>query len=469
MDSEYFTVAEVAARINRSEGMVSELCRRGKLAGAIKNSDGSWRIPKNSVEHWLQNRNQTSRHQETANMADTSGNELPDSNNKVPNIWEWAWQKIPNALKPVVMFSALLLIVLAFLLNIADVSKNVFSNPQSTPTKIAEVSESSAIHIGGYFDYSICTHDAWVISDGALREVLSLYPDNEWSNKFDEHAYTIAPAELHIDFLQERRSEYDQVVINSVELQLFEYQPFNDNTEVVLKTGICAGGNGNHPLYLGSLQLNPNQTTYDVLHPRATSPQIGGIPVDSSITKFIIKSNAIVPGKYFLKMKLEYVINGQQFTEYPIEFIIAVPDETSVQTLYQISEGEWVGPYSSQPFFDAYLSNQSAYINMDFITVANEEDRLSGIYIYLVNMGKDIDLTGWVISREDEEIFYTFPSFVLKAGSGIRVWEGRGEDTNQDLFGLNNLNLNSRDSYILTLQDSSRNWIARTFVNAQSD
>ena len=52
-DDHYFFTGEAATRMNLSEPVVRELCRRGHLRAFKPHKNGRWRIPKDAVETWL--------------------------------------------------------------------------------------------------------------------------------------------------------------------------------------------------------------------------------------------------------------------------------------------------------------------------------------------------------------------------------------------------------------------------------
>jgi endonuclease YncB( thermonuclease family) len=68
-----------------------------------------------------------------------------------------------------------------------------------------------------------------------------------------------------------------------------------------------------------------------------------------------------------------------------------------------------------------------------FNAPGNDNDNKNEEYVCVVNLGAEgIDISGWVL-HDAYGWKYTFPIFVLRAGTGVLVRTGCGEDTESDL------------------------------------
>ncbi len=364
-----------------------------------------------------------------------------ETTHRPPNVWGWIWNKIPAQLRPIALYLVLFCLTLSFVLGIAKEAKNVFGNrPDPTPTLSLTWTRPKVVHIvREHKSFDHCAHDAYILPTESVAEVSTASSDNH-SEKLQRHGYPIAPAALWLTVLQERRSEFDQLVVTSLELHIEENRPLPESTALVLEFGTCAS-QYLPPNKLGYLQIDPTRRTYDVLHPRMTSPLVAGVEVVSSggVGASRVEVNALKPGIYKLSLSGEYALNGRQFKFGPLTYSMAVPDYGKVQSLYYSDFGEWLGPEDPDALINELLTTtRRAYLKTELIKNGQTAGGLQGSYFYVVNMGKDVDLTGWILARKSGGE-YRFPTFVLKAGSGVRIWERQGSNTNRDLFGASEL------------------------------
>lgn len=68
----YFTTAEAAAQLRLTQESVRDLCRKGRLSGAIKDpKKGSWLIPQQAITDWMATSALTGRALRQASAGDT--------------------------------------------------------------------------------------------------------------------------------------------------------------------------------------------------------------------------------------------------------------------------------------------------------------------------------------------------------------------------------------------------------------
>ncbi len=391
---------------------------------------------------------------------------------KPPSVWGWAWQKTPRWLRPWALFLALVLLILAFMLPVIKGTKDLvqdISNP--TPTSSAKWSDPIAIHIAReYKTITGCQHGAFLLPTWRVSEITSAIPDERY-RKLVDYGLPVAPVALAFDLIHQQASELDRVVLTSLELRIEEYQPLTEPTALVLDIRTCAS-QMLPSLRLGYLQIDPDQKSYDVLHPRTTSPLTTGI--DASLSAYGgpyglgVDVNSLKPGVYMLSLSGEYVFKNQEYGLDPLLFSMVVPDYQRVQYIYHLEiEGHLVGPDDPAEVVNEFLTTtQRIYLELEFSKHGETAEGLQGQYTYVVNMGTDIDLTGWTLAIRSKNVYYQFPQFVLKAGSGVRVWEGRGIDTPRDLYGaLDVLEDIDDSSYVIQIQDPDGNFYSQAWID----
>lgn len=403
-----------------------------------------------------------------------SGNREEDTGQKSPDVWQCAWKKVPTRLRPVVLFIVFLALIVAFVLSVAKNLKDVLPEPVNpTPTPVIEWSQSRTVSPLGQSMYDGCIYDAHLLSIQYLDEVLSLGSTADQEAKVREHGAPIAPVTWS-SVLVSPASESDPLAVTEFSLRIEDYKPLTAPVAIMLVTGPCANGQVVEKHHMGPLLISPHQDTYDVLHPRTTSPPTAGVVVSTSAEGFNVDINALEPGVYRLRIAVECVLGGHIIRSQAPPFSIAVPSRRTVSLLY--SSG-WGYPFGvgdplqdAWDFLDAYWARQARYIKMEFVGYGETAEGLRGQYTYLVNVGATIDLTGWTLATETGEVYYTFPKFVLEAGSGVRVWKGEGTDTISDLFGAADVLTGTKDSpFLVKLLDTSMDWVSSCWVNPKFD
>ncbi|HSD57897.1 MAG TPA: lamin tail domain-containing protein [Methanotrichaceae archaeon] len=90
-----------------------------------------------------------------------------------------------------------------------------------------------------------------------------------------------------------------------------------------------------------------------------------------------------------------------------------------------------------------------------------EKENLDQEWIEIANQGEqDISLEGWTLSDQQNHT-YTFPDFVLLAGTSVKVHTGSGDDTEEDIYCNRNTPIWNNDGDIATLTDAAGNVVAR--------
>lgn len=393
---------------------------------------------------------------------------------KLPNLWEWAWNKLPVWLRPISLMVVIALIVATFLLGLAEKTKNVFNlNPEPTPTKTVMWSEPVAYHIvREYQSFNGCPDDIRISRQVVVDEYIASTSDNK-SNKFRENSYPITPAMLVTNFWHSSLSEFDVLTVTKLSLEIKDYQPIKDFSAIALEMSTCAS-----QLLPGAkvwrLNIDPRQKSYDVLHPRVTNPSTNNVVIPRGAPDGIgIEVNGLEPGIYQLSVIIEYNLNGHQDTTEPLLFSIAVPDERQVKNVYEFDFlGESFGPADPKPFLDEWKNiSYKTNLVIEYYKMGETLEGLKGQYTYVINLGEDVDLTGWklvkrIMPGDNQTVYFTFPQFILKSGSGIRIWDRDGNNNFQDLFGANSLPNNIADDEVFSigLLDTNLGWITESWV-----
>jgi hypothetical protein len=381
---------------------------------------------------------------------------------KIPNVWEWGWKHIPSWLRPIILVLVLLLLGFSFLLGIIKNAVDIQKQVEVTPMLATNISllRSKSMAINTVLSYAQCPDTIWVIQEEYFNKI-----PNEYDKAYqylDEFAYTLVPAEVFLNVIQEKRSDYDDIVITAVTLQVDEYESFTIPGIIIIGTMPCAS-----PYYgdfkdLGLLQINSSQTMYDVLRPRATSPQETLISLSNSVEGLTIGVGSIQPGYYKLSIVIDYVRNGQKFKTAPMKFNMAVPERAKTIMVYKkdiMDDAQpWSGPFEPQTFLYAY-ENQQNIITIRYVYDGTRDQRCLSI----VNMGKDLDMTDWTVVREDGLLSFQFPPFILRGGSGVNIWEQEGNNTYSDLYGGLNFPSEVNFDKFFQLYDANKKYIARTY------
>ncbi|HEX9925549.1 MAG TPA: hypothetical protein VGD99_23030, partial [Anaerolineae bacterium] len=88
-----------------------------------------------------------------------------------PDPREWAWQRIPNWVKPLILITVLLCGALSFFLNIGKNFKDVFGNFIPTPTKTVILPQPDSVHIAREVTPFVhCMHDGHC---GMMRKMMN--------------------------------------------------------------------------------------------------------------------------------------------------------------------------------------------------------------------------------------------------------------------------------------------------------
>lgn len=454
----YLSATETAKVLGLSTTEVIELCVNEELPGAyIRYENGPWRIPANAVEDYLEK-------EKPLKSANFQG---ARSMTKPPNVWEWAWNKIPVSLRSFAIVVVLLFLVATAITNLL---KNVDDlkpqEPQVTPTLISDWQSSNGgtIHIfkDSYRNYGHCLHGTSAVPSEQLNEIIKASTD-ELGVLLGKYSLDIAPTALLIRYSQEKRSPFDETIIREMQLEITEYAPLEDTLEIFIFNSPCAGGF--FPLErISYLVINPNQRTYDVLRPRITSPNVQGIKLSEPYASFQIDVNALEPGIYHLQLTIYYSINGEELISNPLLFSIIVPELQQVQNVYVSQMGPIDGPKDALPFKETYSEFLKNYIYLEYFANGETLSGLRGPYTYLVNLGHDVELTDWTL-KQDNITLFTFPDFILPSGYGVRIWSSDGINSQSDLFGADRVNSKEDNNLAISLHDNHGNQVWLSYVS----
>ncbi len=402
--------------------------------------------------------------------------EKPELDNE-PKVWEVFWGIIPErARKPLLIVVALTL-CLAFLLSnvIKPLQDVVRSRTEPTPTLLVEASDMEAIHVAYEFEsLPGCVHDGYVLPLSKINEVeASEYHGND---EFEEARSVLGrlkvlgnplnPIVAWFNISQEKKGKYDDLLITSAILKVENYEPFTEESALIPVMKTCASQllPNNH---LGSLHITPTQRSYDVLSPRVTSPYKDGVQLTEPMGSprgIGLYINATEAGIYSMSLEVAYEINGYQYVLEPMNFSMAVPDPAYIQEMYYFSliDSGLSGPEDPSEYIEELREIQSTFLEFKYYQNVESIRGLEGSYMYIVNMGRETELTDWLITK-DSAVLYRFPHYELDSGSGVRVWVGEGNDTNIDLFGSESFSGSDAPTTI-ELRNSSRDIVARCYV-----
>lgn len=399
---------------------------------------------------------------------------IQSSHQKPPDLWEWVWSKLPNWVRPIALIVGIVLIAATSLLGLAEKTKNVFGwKIEPTPTEYVMWTEPVAYHIvREYLSFNGCAHDIRISNQSTVDEYIASIAKEGSTDTFRKNSYPITPAMLVTNFWHTHLSEFDVLKVTKLSMEIIDYEPITDFNVLILEMSTCAS-----QLLPGAqiwhLNIDPRQKLYDVLHPRTTSPSTISVAIPRGAPDGIgIEVNGMQPGIYKLSVEIEYDMNGHHATTEPLLFTIAVPDESQIRSVYEFDMmGTWSQLPDPQPFLDEWRTNTyERNLSTEYYQIGEALDGQVGQYTYIVNLGKDIDLTGWKLIEKTSPndkgtVYFTFPIFILKSGSGIRIWNLNGNNTPQDLFGANNLqNLNTDDTFYINLLDTNLERVSGTWV-----
>lgn len=101
-----------------------------------------------------------------------------------------------------------------------------------------------------------------------------------------------------------------------------------------------------------------------------------------------------------------------------------------------------------------------AITGANFVAPSPEKENLLEEWVEISNLGDmEEDMTGWTLEDGQNHTF-TFPDFVLAAGSKVKVHTGSGNDTAEDLFWNRNNPIWNNNGDVATLKDASENVIS---------
>jgi hypothetical protein len=111
---------------------------------------------------------------------------------------------------------------------------------------------------------------------------------------------------------------------------------------------------------------------------------------------------------------------------------------------------------------DGVDSTESDVVITDasMIAPSPEKENLDQEWIEITNQGEeDISLEGWTLSDQQNHT-YTFPDFILLAGTSVKVHTGSGDDAEEDLYCNRNTPIWNNDGDVATLTDAAGNVVA---------
>jgi len=98
--------------------------------------------------------------------------------------------------------------------------------------------------------------------------------------------------------------------------------------------------------------------------------------------------------------------------------------------------------------------------NASFVAPSPERENLNAEWVEISNQGEsDEKMAGWKLEDRQNHT-YTFPDFILKAGSSARVHTGTGSDTSDDLYWNRNTPIWNNDGDTATLIDAAGNIVS---------
>jgi hypothetical protein len=114
-----------------------------------------------------------------------------------------------------------------------------------------------------------------------------------------------------------------------------------------------------------------------------------------------------------------------------------------------INEGAKTRDVTKLANVSAIFGTKEAIINIDGASAAGDK------WIQISNQGAASgNLTGWSLHNE-ENLTYTFPVYVLAAGSTVKVHGGNGVNTGEDLYANTTTPLVNDKIDVITLMDTS--------------
>ncbi|MFC2037216.1 hypothetical protein ACFLYD_04485 [Chloroflexota bacterium] len=396
-------------------------------------------------------------------MINRDGNGANDSELPDPSKMAWTefWRRIPERWRSPVLLAVAGAIIVGFLVttatglcNLTAGLKEIVATPiPPAPTRFAhllKVNADPGHAVIWYESISGCIDGAFLLPKQDLGDVLDYlgaassssfgaYDDDDYENRRAElrrRGIPLAPLQLDFHVIQEKRSEYDQILVTGMNLHLDGFSPWTTPTGIIVNGTVCADGRPDDPSSLPHLLVEPAQSTYDVLKPRASAPPASSFVITEPFDIFELNLNALQSGVYTMSLTMDYIMEGQPMVSNPLVFTMAVPDEIMIETVHSTfiySDTEEIVPPSL--FLDEYWRAQGTYIRVGFEHLQTAPDGPSGHYTSLVNMGKDVDLTDWMLVGENDRVYFAFPHFTLKSGHGVRVWSRKGTNTGRDLFG----------------------------------
>lgn len=380
--------------------------------------------------------------------------------------------RLPRRLQNPLIYILGLILLLIPCLTIITLFQDAFINDvPPTPTLTVTIATHRAEHVVNedYF-LGICAYDTYLVHNQYLSEIESATDDDRLQKVLD-YGVAIVPAVLHFNVFQEAHNTIDQLAIINLKLVIDSYTPITDPTTIILATGTCASQH--YPAIIQRLVLPPREGVIDVLNPRVTSPSVSSIsiPQATGLPEGIsIYVNSHDPGIYTLSMIAEYVLNGKTYSTQPMKFKVAVPAPNYVNNVISVDwwPGGIGGPYETMPYLvEWYKASFVNNLDMNFFKNGEASEGMSGQYTYIVNLGNDVNLTGWSLYTKDSMQYFSFPDgFILLSGNGVRVWNSVGTNTNKDLFGALEVDYQiSSDYYIVELRDQTGTRIASAWVN----
>lgn len=239
--------------------------------------------------------------------------------------------------------------------------------------------------------------------------------------------------------------------IENISVVIEKFEKPTTEAIIIIPTSICASSDPGYPNLTGifPVRISPKINQLSLTESRETKPSnlIYTITKDKPLM-YKLYLNSLDPGWYEISIKAQYHYNGKKGVVVLDESInIYVPDKKPVTKMYYAdwNDNNKLKLIDINNQLDIIEENQKFRENWLVMTLEtpNQNPEITSEYIRIENLGLEQDMTGWSIEgqavrnigdNEKNTPTFIFPNYVLSEWGVVRIWSGKGNNSNLDLY-----------------------------------
>lgn len=239
--------------------------------------------------------------------------------------------------------------------------------------------------------------------------------------------------------------------IENITVSIEKFESPNKEAIIIIPKSICAGSDPGFPNLTGvfPVHISPKINQLSLTESRETKPNdlIYTVTKDKPLM-YKLYVNSLDAGWYTISVKAQYHYNGQKgVTSLDKPISIYVPDKNHIAEMFYAdwNDNNKLKVVDSKTQVDILDENQKLRENWLIMTLETpiQNPEVTNEYIRIENLGLEQDMTGWAIEGQvlrniggnvRSTPTFIFPDFILPEWGVVRIWSGKGNNKNIDLY-----------------------------------